>query len=533
MIRPGPRRRACLIAAAAGGGALVAAFPPYDLWPLAAVAPVPLFWVASRPGIRRGTAGLSGLAFGLVFFLGTVYWLVPVMQRYGGIGWLAATGVLLLLVGYLALFPAAFALGVHRVARRHGSVEALATAPLLWVGLELLRNYLFSGFPWVRLGTALHAFPPWLQLASVTGVYGLSGLLAGLAAAMAVLLDPHPSGGLRRPGGQAWALAAVVAVLAAAALVWGAARDGGEGEGLRVACIQGNVDQSRKWDPREAGRILQRHIRLSEQAVAAGAQLVVWSESAVPYPLRGAAGTAVREFAAARQVPLVVGSLDWRTEPSGTQAVFNSAFLIGKDGEIRAAYDKVHLVPFGEYVPLQRLLSFVAPLVEEVGDLRAGSGAVVLRPGGGLPPLGVVICYEVIFPEQTRAATRGGAAILLNLTNDAWFGETAAPYQHFAEAVVRAVETGRFLVRAANTGISGVVDPRGRVLARSGLGEETIVMAGVEARETVTPYVAVGDVFAWACAILAAAALLMPRSRASTESASPSALPSRTPRDGR
>jgi apolipoprotein N-acyltransferase len=497
----GPGGAACAAAAGLAGATLVLAFPPYDLWPVAAAAPVPLCWIASHPRVGRGAAVLSGLAFGVAFFCGSVYWVVPVMRRFGGLSLPAALGVLLALVAYLAAFPAA----VHRLARRRGTLPALLAAPAVWAALELARNHLLTGFPWVRLGTALHAAPALLQLASVTGVYGLSALLLSIAAAAAALASAPGR------GAAIYAAAAAAAALGVAAAGSVRLRAAPAGEPLPVACVQGNVPQDRKWDPEEAQAILDRHARLTEAAARAGARLIVWPESSMPFALRAypSFARAVQDLAAGLDVSLLVGSLDRRPGDGGS-ATYNAAFLVDRDGRIAAVYDKIHLVPFGEYVPWRRVLWWAGSLVEEVADLRPGSGPGVLRGAAGLPPLGVQICYEIIFPELPRRAVGGGATLLLNITNDAWFGDTSAPHQHFAEAVVRAAETGRWVVRAANTGVSGLIDARGRVVARSRLGETTIVQGVAAACSARTPYGRTGDLFAWTCAILAAAALVSP-----------------------
>ena len=506
MTRP-PGRAACWITCSAAGATLVLGFAPFDLWPLAAVAPAALCWVAVYPGLGRGTVLVSALLFGAAFFLGTIYWVAPVMSRHGDIGLASAGGILLLLVAYLTAFLLVFALSLRRLAARLGPRAALAAAPAIWVALELARNHLLSGFPWVRLGTSLHAALPLLQVVSVAGVYGASALLMVPAAALAAALQPGGEG--RRRGLLGLGGAAALFLLCAG---WGGWRidrlPAGDGAPLRVALVQGNVPQDLKWEREEASRILDRHLALSREAIASGADLVVWPESSMPFSFRGnrAFSGPVRALARESGVPLVIGTTDRREG----QGVFNSAFLIDARGEVQGVYDKSHLVPFGEYVPLRRLLSFAGSLVAEVGEMSPGSGAVTMGGEGEVPALGAMICYEVIFPELARASVREGARLLVNLTNDAWFGRTSAPSQHFAEAVVRAVETGRWLVRAANTGISGIVDPAGRVTEVSSLEEAVVVSGVVAARTDLTLYVRAGDSFAWACAILGIAALFLP-----------------------
>ncbi len=494
------------------GVVLVGSFPPLDLWPLALLAPAPLCWIVSNPDLPRRTAVLSGFCFGLGFFSGVTYWVVPVMKHFGGLPWVVAVALLLLLVAVLSLFITFFAGATHGLARILGTGAALALAPALWVTVELARNHVLTGFPWARLGTSVHAVPGLLQLASVTGVYGLSFLLLATAAGMA-WVGHHP----RR--GSAWGLLGVAVLGLAATQVWGQGRIGrlesamaSGGQSLRVACVQGNVPQDRKWSPEEAQSVVDRQVELTELAVARGARLVVWPESSLPVPLRsnGALLRRLTEVTEAVDVSLIIGSLDWRLQEAGH--VYNSAFLVHSNGPPILAYDKVHLVPFGEYIPMRRLLFFASKLVEQVGQLTPGSGEQHLTTAGlpeGIPRLGILICYEILFPRQTRDAVGAGAEVLLNLTNDAWFGATSAPYQHFSEAVLRAVESGRWVVRAANTGISGVIAPTGRVVSRTELGVATLAEAEIVIANRDTFYAGVGDVFAGACVIISLSAVLL------------------------
>jgi len=515
MTAAGPPRPACLLGAALAGAALVLAFPPFDLWPLAALAPAPLCWIVTRPTLPRSTVLLSSVAFAATFYLGTVYWLVPVMRTFGGLHWTVAVMVLVPLLGFLAAFPVAFALAAHRLSRRLGVFPALLAAPVLWAALELGRNHLLTGFPWVRLGTAAHAAPALLQLASVLGVYGLSALLMAVAAALALAASG------REHRAQASAFGGVVVGALLVTLLWGAARardldaraEAGERRSLRVACVQGNIPQDLKWDRRMASEILARHLRLTAEAAERGAALVVWPESSMPDALRTNSdfGGPVRELVARLGVPILLGSLDLRQGEAGERTIFNSAFLLGADGEIHGTYDKVHLVPFGEYVPWRWVFFFASSLVGEVGDLRPGASLEPLAGGSvGLPALGVQICYEILFPDLVRRQVAAGGELLINITNDAWFGRSSAPHQHFAEAVVRAVENGRWVVRAANTGVSGIISPSGRVVARSGLDEVRLLEGAVFARRDRTVYARIGDGFAWACAIITTVLLVLP-----------------------
>jgi apolipoprotein N-acyltransferase len=495
-----------LFAAALCGAVLVLAFPPFGVWPLGFLAPAGLCWLLCRPEADGRRGALAGFWFGMAFFSGTVYWVVPVMQRYGGLHPSMALCVLFLMVAVLSLFLATFGALVGGVARRAGALQALLLAPALWVAVELARNHLLTGFPWVRLGASLQRLPPLLQAASLAGVYGLSFLMLTVAAALALLARG------RRIAGSVYLVAALTMCVAAS--VWGMGRisrlraESQDAPGVVVASVQGNVPQDRKWSPDAAAAILKRHLDLTRLAVEQGAGLVVWPESSLPFPLRGNRefATRVHTMMAETDAALVLGSLDWRRGEGGEPEVFNSAFLLLPGRTARLAYDKHHLVPFGEYVPLRRLLFFASSLVEQVGELSRGSGEqhLATSPATGVPRIGILVCYEIIFPELSRRAVDSGAEILLTLTNDAWFGRTAAPYQHFSEAVLRAVETGRWVVRAANTGISGIISPTGEVLAETELNVEALAAGTVHPRDERTLYVRSGDSFAWACVILAA-----------------------------
>jgi len=308
--------------------------------------------------------------------------------------------------------------------------------------------------------------------------------------------------------------------------VWGNARlRAGEltraGQPIRVGLVQGNVDQGQKWSIASSAAILQSYLEMTRQAIDQGAQLVIWPESSTPFrfeeDLAGAAQ--LRALARATGVPILFGSdqVDWQVR--GTSRVpgraFNSAFLVRADGSTGGVYRKMHLVPWGEYVPLKDLLFFVGALVEAMGTGFAAGTEATLLPVGGRP-VSVAICYEIIFPDLVRRFVLEGSELLTTITNDAWFGKTSAPYQHFEQASVRAVEEGRYLVRSANTGISGVVDPYGRVVQRSEIFQPAVVVGEARLLTDTTIYARIGDAFAYASAIVTIALLLMARRPRST-----------------
>ncbi len=485
------------VALALLSGALLAlSFPKYGHAAFAWTALAPL-WIAVA--IDRRRAFVLGWAAGALHFSLTVSWVVEVMHLHGGLPMVVAWLVMLLLAAYLALYPALAAALLGRAIDRHG-VGALWLAPWLWVAAEWLRGWVGGGFPWALLGTSQAGVAPVIQLASVTGVFGVSLLLALVSTATAVLVVSRRRVDRWAAGGVA-ALVIVVAALgtwrvAGATLVT-------RGPVVKVGLLQGNVAQDEKWNPAYRAIIVERYLDLSRQVITSGARLVVWPEASTPFFFEAEphAAEPVRALARTTRTPMIIGTDEYERNADGDR-LYNSAVAIGDDGVSRGGYRKMQLVPFGEYVPLKSLLFFIGPLVEKVSDFAAGTQPSVLDTG--VVRAGVAICYEVVYPWIARAFTAGGADLLTTITNDAWFGHSSAPHQHFAQASVRAVEQGRYLVRAANTGISGIVDPYGRTVLATPLFETVAVTGDVRLLTGRTIYSYVGDVVAWVALALAA-----------------------------
>ena len=496
-------------AAAVSGLLLTAAFPKVGLDLLAWGALVPLLWAVD--GARFGAAFRTGFVFGLAHFLSLVYWVVPTMQIYGHLPLVLAFPILFLFAAFLALFPALFALGISRTSKR--SALLWLSVPFLWTGQELLRARLFTGFPWELVGYSQFEQIPLIQIADIAGVYGVSFLVALVNAALYALWQAadrsrSDAKGRRRRAAAACALAAV---LLAGAWFYGALRIGAAdaavpaAKSVRVALIQGNIAQEIKWDRAFQVQTTEKYARLSESAKRYDPDLVVWPETATPFyfPFHGPLSRIVFDAVQRTGADFLIGSPSFRVN-SGKMVYFNSAYLVGSDGAVKDRYDKVHLVPFGEYVPFKRYLPFLGKIVEHVGDFQAGPEGKTLSWRGY--QLGVLICYESIFPELSRAQAAAGADLLVNITNDAWYGRSSAPFQHFSMAVFRAVENRRPLVRAANTGISGFIDTVGRVTDSSSLFSDAVMARPVRISTTAAPYTRLGDTFAIVC--LAAGALL-------------------------
>ncbi|MBI3493362.1 MAG: apolipoprotein N-acyltransferase [Acidobacteria bacterium] len=502
--------------AAASGVLLALSFPKYGHPAFAWIALAPLLAALAdespsrflRPR-RLAHAFRLGVLTGVVYFAGTLYWITHVMAVYGDLAPWVAVLVNAALVVYLALFPGIFAVVVRRLFLSIGR-RALLAAPVVWVATELGRTYLFTGFPWVLLGYSQARVLPIAQLASAFGVYGVSMLIAAVSAVLAWMATY--SGDRWRPASAAPAVAVVALVLGVAA--WGSRRAAArewtrEGEPVRVGLIQGNVEQARKWDPAHATAIFEEYVRMTRQAIGAGAEFVLWPESSTPFRFEEDRTDADRLRALVRQarVPVLLGSDQFDHDARGKY--YNAAFLLRSDGTTAGVYRKTHLVPFGEYVPLKRVFFFAAPLVEAVSDFSAGAGVVLLPVGRH--EVSTAICYEIVYPDLVRQFVSAGSELLTTITNDAWFGASSAPYQHFEQASMRAIEEGRYLVRAANTGISGIVDPYGRVVAQSAIFEPAVVVGEARYLRTSTFYARHGDVLAYASAIVTLALLVLTR----------------------
>jgi apolipoprotein N-acyltransferase len=434
--------------------------------------------------VRRGF--WLGLLTGLVHFAGTLYWTSGTVATFGGLPWIVAIVVAGLLVFYMALYPAVASMASAVMIQRFG-IAGVLLAPAAWVATEYARAHLIGGFPWIPLGNAVVAMPV-AQVASLFGVYGVSWLMATVNACFAVAAT---SAGRPRIAAAGAALS-----LVAVSSLWGAARMADnrltrEGSPTTVALIQANIPQGEKWDPSRATDIFDRYLKMTREATAGGARFVMWPESATPFyfdedPL-GAAE--LRRTVSAAGVPLLFGTDE--IERGSPARYYNSAFMLDRAGATAAVYRKMYLVPFGEYVPFGSLLTFVGPLIEAVSSFSPGMRVTMMPVEGHM--VSTAICYEVVYPHLIRQGVLQGSELLTTITNDAWYGQSSAPFQHFELAAMRAIEQGRYLARAANTGISGIVDPYGRVIARTSLFETTTVLGEVRFLQGRTLYATIGD----------------------------------------
>jgi len=475
---------------------LALAFPRTD-WEMAAwFALVPLLLVALETAPRIAFAW--GWLYGLTFFLVLLRWLDFTFRTYSEIPWPLTWGVVFLLSAWCGLYVAAVAGLVSLIARRGSPAWALATAPCLWVGAEWLRGHFLGGFPWGTLGYSQYLRLTVIQVAELGGVHAVSFVLVAVNAALAGALVLSWR---RALGGVALAVALVGAVLAFGVVRLRATPPPAEAQ---IAIMQPAIEQPLKWDPDHATVVLKIYLELTRQAGATQPDLIVWPETASPTPLRRDAGLLETLTGLSRQLraALLIGSIDVL---DGAPTRFsNAAFLVTERG-IVGRYDKIHLVPFGEYVPLSGVIGFVRGWAEFIAELEPGARAVVFP--GPPAPFGIVICYEGIFPDLFREFVNNGARVMVNMTNDGWFGRTSGPAQHLTMYPFRAVEHRIAIVRAANTGVSAFIAPSGQIVRHLGLFQRGVLSDRVPLRRGRTLFTRLGDWVAWSSLALAAASV--------------------------
>ncbi len=492
-----------ILTAAASGALLITGFQPLDYSLVTWFALVPLL-IAVRDKSAR-TSLLLGTLAGLVFFLGTIYWVSHSMYVYGNLPAAASFLILFLLCLYLALYTGVFALLFNFLSRR-SSAPALLTVPVLWVALEYIRTYALTGFPWALLGYSQYKLLPVIQIADITGVYGVSFLVAALnGAVFDVFSCRQKSHGMRPPAGWPLAAAAIVyAVAVTMVFFYGVEKlkKAGNWQGFRVAVVQGNIEQDKKWNVKFQREVIDTYKRLTIRAAKTAPQIIVWPETALPF-IFGYNKELTEEFVSFQKglgTYLLFGTVIVKNIGADESMMSNSAVLLSPEGNIVSIYDKIHLVPYGEYVPLRRFFPFIEKLTAGTGDFLAGKETVVMKTP--YAKIGNLICYEIIFPGLVRKFAGRGADVLVTITNDAWFGRTSAPYQHFAMAVFRAVENRVPVIRAANTGISGFIDSRGRITGKSDIFVEAVLTEEIACGDGKSIYTRYGDIFAYSCILV-------------------------------
>ncbi len=483
----------------ASGLLIALSFPTPGLSFLAWIALIPM--LVALEGSTPRTAFRCGITCGVTAYAFILYWLNIVFTHYGHLPWAVSIPVYLLLVLWLAMFY-----GLSTCIARLGEtvgIKPAFTLPVAWIAFDFIRSFLFSGFAWAMLGHSQFRTLPLIQIADLAGVYGITLLIVLGNVVLYRALRAVSGSDVHYPVKSA----AVMLILLFGTLFYGFSRlnepETGNLKPLRVALIQGNIPQDVKWSPEFREKTVATYERLTREASKGGVDLIVWPESAVPFFFQDEAKQAERIRSLARELNahILLGSPAHEVR-NGINTYLNSAFMLSPTGETTGRADKLHLVPFGEYVPLGKVLTFINKIVVGIGDFAPGEKAVTLDAAG--VKLGTQVCYEVIFPELSREYVKAGARILVAITNDAWFGRSSAPYQHLAIAAFRAVETRNPLIRAANTGITAIIDQNGHIRSMTGLFVEGFRTGEVKPGSGESLYLKIGDTPALLCLLITA-----------------------------
>jgi len=465
---------------------LFLSFPKFGLGFIAWIALVPLL-IALRHVVSIWTALFLGWIAGLTASVGILYWITHVVVNYGHLPMYLGVTIMIMLACYLSIFIALFAAGVVYLREK---IPLYLVAPVLWICLEYIKSHLFTGFPWENLGYSQFNNIFFIQIADIAGVFGLSFLIVLLNTVFFEIIAERSK--------KSFTLAAVVFLLWSCVYGYGILRINQIDKALKgapgmdVSLIQGNIDQSIKWNENFQKETIDIYQELSLRHPADHGGLVVWPETAVPFNFQDENDLQrqVRDVPVKTKSWFIFGSMSYASGRGETD-YFNSAYLLSPQGDVRGKYDKVHLVPYGEYVPLRALFPFISSLTAGIGDFAEGKGFHPLIMGDR--KIGVMICYEAILPEAARAYKNAAAELLVNITNDAWFGTTSAPYQHLSMSIFRAVETRLYLVRAANTGVSAIVDPTGKIIAHTEIFKKDEIHGNIKFISLPTFYARYGD----------------------------------------
>jgi len=485
------------------GTALVFCFPTFNVGPLAFVALVP--FLVSLCGRSSRGAFVSGVFMGLPYFFGANYWVYNSISKYGGVDIFTTFLIVFVLSLYLSLYVGVFGwLYVSRI--KNTSLPAMLIAPVLWVVIEYVRSIALTGLPYSLIGYTQHEFLRFIQISDITGAYGVSFLVLAVNGAIADLfilkkrvdekplfhMSPTLIGYL------------VLLIVLSANLLYGTHRlnEPKSPSSLNAVIIQPNIEQDMKWDPANQEEVMDTLETLTREAIVNGTDIVIWPETAIPfYYIRDEQNTRrLRSFVRSIDTPLLTGAITVNESKEGKITLGNSSVLLDRKGKEAFRYDKIHLVPFGEYVPWKSLLGFIDRLVVGIGDYRPGNNLSSANLDG--KRFSSIICYEVAFPSLVRKFFKNDSDFLVIMTNDAWFGRTTGPYHHFAMSVFRAIENRKPVLRAANTGISGVIDSFGRVQAKTPIFTRTVLMESISTDNIRSFYSRFGDLFIYLCSII-------------------------------
>ena len=481
------------------GVMLTASFPTGNMDWMAWFALVPLLLSIKNETPSR--AFRLGLMAGTVHYLSLIYWVVVALGHYGNLNAFLSAAVLFLLCLYLALYIALFSTLTTHFEKSRFFLLYLGS---FWVGLEYIRAHFLTGFPWCLLGYSQFKNLHLIQIADLFGVYGLTFPIVLVNGLIYSLLFKRNQKGIVYVKWECLITALIIVGIFAYGHFRLTQEPRGKEPPSSVSCaiIQGNIDQSAKWDPAYQAKTMLTYQRLTRSAYAFKPELIVWPETSVPFFFQDNEEHSPTIYSLAREsgALIVFGSPAYKII-DGVKRYYNRSYLLTPLGHPPQYYDKVHLLPFGEYVPLKKLLFFVSRLVPAAGDFDSGKSISPLCEGKLC--MGMLICYEALFPELARAHARKGANILINITNDAWFGMTSAPYQHLSMASFRAVENRMPMVRAANTGISAFMGSKGEIFEKSTIFTKDVLKREFNiSKSTLTFYTRFGDLFAFSALVI-------------------------------
>ena len=508
------KRKPSWILSALSGLFLILIFPRFNLEFLAWFALIPLLFAIQNQPLR--TVASRGFFAAMIFYFFSLNWITNTLVNYGNIPVILSYLILALLAAYLSFYISLFCVLTVKWSRGK-PVYFFLLAPLIWTSLEYLRStHMTFGFSWMGLGYSQFQTLSIIQPAEITGVYGVSALIVLVNAALHFFINTSVFHLNTHDG---WKMS--FRVIGVTTLVFGFWLSWGNwalnltkskiesSPKIRVALAQGNIDQRLKWKNFYQQPTMKIYKELTLQAAEKNPELVVWPEASTPfyYGLDPTGTKYIQDLARTSGVPILFGS-PYKKTMGEKELAYNRAFLISSQGETIDVYDKMHLVPFGEFVPFREALFFIEKMVEIIGDFGLGKRATVFKLNEH--QLGVSICYEIIFPDLVRQPVKNGAEYLVNITNDAWFGKSAASYQHISMAALRAVENRTPIVRAANTGISGFIDATGQIRNTTQLFKRELVVDEIAPNKGPrTFYSKFGDIFSYLCLALTATIALL------------------------
>jgi apolipoprotein N-acyltransferase len=514
------------------GVLLISIFPKFNLEILAWVALVPLF-VAIRKTSPLDSLKL-GFITGFVYFLGVLYWVVNAMTQYGGMPLMVSIAVLALLSGYLAIYVSLWTFLLSAFSFQLSAIRYIL-APFLWVSLELIRTHFLTGFPWANLGYSQFKTLPIIQIADITGVYGVVFIIVMFNSAVALFVESIYNQKVKQFAIRYMLLTAILITSFSIYGFWRISdfnsKIKNQKSKIKVALIQGNIEQDMKWDEKYQNEVFEAHADLTMLAAHEKPDLIVWPESAMPFYFQADRNFRHRMIELAQKGGsfILFGTPGYEIN-DGKIVPYNRAYLLSPQGDVTGKYDKIHLVPFGEYVPLRKILFFIDKMVVGIGDFQSGEEYTIFKIPNFQFPISnyfsTLICFEVIFPDLVRRFVKNGAEFLVTITNDGWYGKTSAPYQHISMVTFRAVENRIPVVRAANTGISGIIEPTGRITKETDIFTRTYVLGDINITTPSSPpptkrgywggktfYTQYGDIFAYVCSALTLLLILLFKGR--------------------